>query len=312
MEEKEFITKNIIDINVYKEFVYTHKKIADVIFTISYIIVGIFFIFLKKYEIESVILGIMIGAAIVDIANEMFTQRMYNKVTNRNSNFCNIIAINKDGIQIQNPDSNNKLEVTFEQIKSITETSNMFILRLYDKRALSINKNNLSGGSKEEFIQFILNKCVNIKNKKIYHLKKQSRFWKKYLIFILILIIILITKPIIQKNRIIGYLEANGYGIKEVTTQSSSIDYLIRIEKEDKFERVLIYKLKNKNQAKEFFISLNNWTDEENGNESIEQGRIYEDMRLISLLDGKYILYAEENEQKEEVVNLFMQLKQYL
>ena len=167
MEEKEFITKTIMDINVYKEYVNVYKKNADVIFTISYIIVCILCVFLKKYEIESVVLGIMLGAVILELITEKFIQRMYNKISNRNSKFDNIIAINKDGIQIHNPDTNDKLEVTFEQIKSIIETSNMFILRLNDKRGLIINKNNLSGGSNEEFVQFMLNKCVNLKKKKI-------------------------------------------------------------------------------------------------------------------------------------------------
>jgi len=196
MEEKEFRTENTLDFKFYKEFLKglggTTISLIKIVGVLS-IVVFIFNILMKNYDILVMwIIVLLLLCFISDIVIRKINKIRYNKMTlsNKNLPIKNILTIGKDGIKIINPDSNNKTEYTFDSINSIVETKNMFILKMNYRMGMVIDKNNLTGGTKEEFIEYILNKCNNLKKKKVYNYQKDIRFLYWYIIALILILII--------------------------------------------------------------------------------------------------------------------------
>ena len=97
----------------------------------------------------------------------------YKKIVSQNNGVpvTNKVTIDETGIHSANINTNHKKDYLFEQILSITETKNLLILKMEHPLALILDKNNLKGGSKEEVIEFLFEKCKNIKKKKVYNAK---------------------------------------------------------------------------------------------------------------------------------------------
>ena len=82
------------------------------------------------------------------------------------------------------------------QIISIIETENLFILKLKYNVGIIVDKNNLTGGSKYEFINYLFENCENLKSKKVINSKKWVIIRRVFLgicllIFLLAIIFIL-------------------------------------------------------------------------------------------------------------------------
>lgn len=317
MEEREFRTENKLDFKFYKEFFRgirgTTSSILKIIGILS-IIVFIFNVLIRNYDIlfKSIIILLLFGG-ISEVVTRKINKIRYNQMTlaNKNLPIKNNVTINKDGIKIINPDSNNKTEYTFDSINSIVETKNMYILKMNYKVGMIINKNNLTGGTKEEFIEYILDKCSNIKKKKVYNYQKNTSFLYGYVISLILILILSIIMPFSYNKRMENYLETNGYQIADITSayNNSNIKSVLKINKETNFERTYIYKFKSNNDAIQTFFF---WINDESEIDVIKEGKVYKDGDKILLINGRYILYADESRLQDEITNLFETLNNYL
>lgn len=81
----------------------------------------------------------------------------------------------------------NENSYLFDQIIGIIETKNLIILKLKYRLGIIINKNTLNT-SKEELIEFLLSKCINLKKKKV---KRTTNSINQMIIGYTVLIVIL-------------------------------------------------------------------------------------------------------------------------
>ena len=105
--------------------------------------------------------------------NNKQKNRGYKKLVSQNNGVpvTNKVIIDETGIHSTNINTNHRKDYLFEQILSITETKNLLILKMERPLALILDKNNLKGGRKEEVIEFLFEKCKNIKKKIVYNVK---------------------------------------------------------------------------------------------------------------------------------------------
>ena len=197
MENKEFKWDYTLDLKTYNEFTKGYLE-ANIIRKILRLIVVIYltYYFMICYHTKSY--GTLIFFAvffvviflIVKIVNKSGNIQFKRMLSiNKGQPIRNEINVNDEGIHAINLDTENKNDYTFEQILSVTETNNLFILKLKYRMGLIVNKNTLTGGSKEEFLNFMFDKCVNIKRKKVKTTRNNIVF-KIIWIFFAILIIL--------------------------------------------------------------------------------------------------------------------------
>ena len=102
------------------------------------------------------------------------------------------------------------------QIISIIETENLFILKLKYNVGIIVDKNNLTGGSKEEFINYLFENCENLKSKKVINSKKWVIIRRVFLGICLLIFLLAIIFSFMNSNRMDKYeksFEDKGYNV---------------------------------------------------------------------------------------------------
>ncbi len=86
-------------------------------------------------------------------------------VFNHDVPMTNIVSCTEEGIRCFNPDNGNAHTYEYCHVERISETKNFLILVCKAKLGLIVDKLNLTGGTKENFIHFLQNRCPTIKKK---------------------------------------------------------------------------------------------------------------------------------------------------
>lgn len=225
---KEFKCSYILDLERYNEFIkgYRATRTKNYILKIFVLIWLIIEIMQRDYLfVRETLLVVFIMLFVLIIVNIISGKKnlQYKRLVSQNNGvpITNEVTIDETGIHVVNIDTNNKQDYLFEQILSITETKNLLILKMEYGLGLILNKNNLEGGSREEVIEFLFEKCKNIKNKKVYKGKLGGLFNKLYVPILAILLVISIvlscTPNKSYMNDIKSIIESNNYYMEDIT-----------------------------------------------------------------------------------------------
>ena len=215
-KNKEFSSVCTFDYKKYKEFalgaVSTRKM--NILFMFVSLLLLILYMIMGSYGLV-IIIGIICGIFLIIYKVAGINKIQYKRTKNLNNGedlrqtfkvSCgNIVLTSQKG-----DTSSYKLS----QIISIIETENLFILKLKYNVGIIVDKNNLTGGSKEEFINYLFENCENLKSKKVINSKKWVIIRRVFLGICLLIFLLAIIFYFMNSNRMDKYeksFEDKGY-----------------------------------------------------------------------------------------------------
>ena len=217
-KNKEFSSVCTFDYKKYKEFalgaVSTRKM--NILFMFVSLLLLILYMIMGSYGLV-IIIGIICGIFLIIYKVAGINKIQYKRTKNLNNGedlrqtfkvSCgNIVLTSQKG-----DTSSYKLS----QIISIIETENLFILKLKYNVGIIVDKNNLTGGSKEEFINYLFENCENLKSKKVIDSKKWVIIRRVFLGICLLIFLLAIIFYFMNSNRMDKYeksFEDKGYNV---------------------------------------------------------------------------------------------------
>lgn len=217
--KKEFSSKYILDYKMYKEFSrgYLSVSKASIILWVLLAIALILNIIEQNYKnvILFGIVYIIFGFIYIIVGRNKFYYKR-SKFLNNDKDIDATVKIDEEKIVLTSQNGNTT-NYTFDQITSIIETNNLLILKLKYNVGIIIDKNNLTGGTKEELTNYLFSVCKNIKKQKVIN----SKYWiilrKIISIIYVILFILSIVLFSLKKNEMSVYqnvLEQNDYYVE--------------------------------------------------------------------------------------------------
>lgn len=238
-KNKEFSSVCTFDYKKYKEFalgaVSTRKM--NILFMFVSLLLLILYMIMGSYGLV-IIIGIICGIFLIIYKVAGINKIQYKRTKNLNNGedlrqtfkvSCgNIVLTSQKG-----DTSSYKLS----QIISIIETENLFILKLKYNVGIIVDKNNLTGGSKDEFINYLFENCENLKAKKVINSKKWVIIRRVFLGICLLIFLLAIIFSFMNSNRMDkfeksfedkGYNAAvnesvnDGYTFKTMTVMSNN------------------------------------------------------------------------------------------
>ena len=215
-KNREFSSVCTFDYKKYKEFtlgaVSTRKM--NILFMFVSLLLLILYMTMGSYGLV-IIIGIICGIFLIIYKVAGINKIQYKRTKNLNNGedlrqtfkvSCgNIVLTSQKG-----DTSSYKLS----QIISIIETENLFILKLKYNVGIIVDKNNLTGGSKEEFINYLFENCENLKSKKVINSKKWVIIRRVFLGICLLIFLLAIIFYFMNSNRMDKYeksFEDKGY-----------------------------------------------------------------------------------------------------
>ena len=215
-KNKEFSSVCTFDYKKYKEFalgaVSTRKM--NILFMFVSLLLLILYMIMGSYGLV-IIIGIICGIFLIIYKVAGINKIQYKRTKNLNNGedlrqtfkvSCgNIVLTSQKG-----DTSSYKLS----QIISIIETENLFILKLKYNVGIIVDKNNLTGGSKDEFINYLFENCENLKAKKVINSKKWVIIRRVFLGICLLIFLLAIIFYFMNSNRMNKYeksFEDKGY-----------------------------------------------------------------------------------------------------
>ena len=217
-KNNEFSSVCTFDYKKYKEFalgaVSTRKM--NILFIFVSLLLLILYMIMGSYGLV-IIIGIICGIFLIIYKVAGINKIQYKRTKNLNNGedlrqtfkvSCgNIVLTSQKG-----DTSSYKLS----QIISIIETENLFILKLKYNVGIIVDKNNLTGGSKEEFINYLFENCENLKSKKVINSKKWVIIRRVFLGICLLIFLLAIIFSFMNSNRMDKYeksFEDKGYNV---------------------------------------------------------------------------------------------------
>ena len=217
-KNKEFSSVCTFDYKKYKEFalgaVSTRKM--NILFMFVSLLLLILYMIMGSYGLV-IIIGIICGIFLIIYKVAGINKIQYKRTKNLNNGedlrqtfkvSCgNIVLTSQKG-----DTSSYKLS----QIISIIETENLFILKLKYNVGIIVDKNNLTGGSKEEFINYLFENCENLKSNKVINSKKWVIIRRVFLGICLLIFLLAIIFYFMNSNRMDKYeksFEDKGYNV---------------------------------------------------------------------------------------------------
>lgn len=215
-KNREFSSVCTFDYKKYKEFVLgaVSTRKMNILFMFVSLLLLILYMIMGSYGLV-IIIGIICGIFLIIYKVAGINKIQYKRTKNLNNGedlrqtfkvSCgNIVLTSQKG-----DTSSYKLS----QIISIIETENLFILKLKYNVGIIVDKNNLTGGSKEEFINYLFENCENLKAKKVINSKKWVIIRRVFLGICLLIFLFAIIFSFMNSNRMDKYeksFEDKGY-----------------------------------------------------------------------------------------------------
>lgn len=217
-KNKEFSSVCTFDYKKYKEFalgaVSTRKM--NILFMFVSLLLLILYMIMGSYGLV-IIIGIICGIFLIIYKVAGINKIQYKRTKNLNNGedlrqtfkvSCGDIVLTSQ----KGDTSSYKLS----QIISIIETENLFILKLKYNVGIIVDKNNLTGGSKEEFINYLFENCENLKSKKVINSKKWVIIRRVFLGICLLIFLLAIIFYFMNSNRMDKYeksFDDKGYNV---------------------------------------------------------------------------------------------------
>ena len=217
-KNKEFSSVCTLDYKKYKEFALgtASTRKMNILFMFVSLLLLILYMIMGSYGLV-IIIGIICGIFLIIYKVAGINKIQYKRTKNLNNGedlrqtfkvSCgNIVLTSQKG-----DTSSYKLS----QIISIIETENLFILKLKYNVGIIVDKNNLTGGSKEEFINYLFENCENLKSNKVINSKKWVIIRRVFLGICLLIFLLAIIFYFMNSNRMDKYeksFEDKGYNV---------------------------------------------------------------------------------------------------
>lgn len=168
-KDKEFSSVSVLDYKRYKEFAlgYGSTRRANIIFMVIAIILLLLYMIQGSYG-TVILIGIICVVFLLLFKIIGINKIQYKRTKNLNNgeDLKQTIKIS-DGNIVLTSQKGDTSSYKLSQIIGIIETKNLFILKLKYNVGIIVDKNNLIGGSKEEFIDYLYENCTNLKTKKV-------------------------------------------------------------------------------------------------------------------------------------------------
>lgn len=240
-KNKEFSSVCVIDYKVYKEFSlgYASTKGANIIVLCIGLILLIINMIMRNYE-TVIIFGIVYLLFFIIFKIIGINKIQYKRLRNLNDDEdLRQTAKISDGNIILTSQKGDISSYKLSQILGIIETNNLFILKLKYDVGIIIDKNNLTGGSNEEFIEYLQKNCKSLKSKKVIKSKKRLIINKIFAGIVLLVFLLAIIFSFMNVNRMDKYAQAfedrgynvyinesDDYTLKSMTVTSDSSNVL--------------------------------------------------------------------------------------
>ena len=215
-KNKEFSSVCTFDYKKYKEFALgtASTRKMNILFMFVSLLLLILYMIMGSYGLV-IIIGIICGIFLIIYKVAGINKIQYKRTKNLNNGedlrqtfkvSCGDIVLTSQ----KGDTSSYKLS----QIISIIETENLFILKLKYNVGIIVDKNNLTGGSKDEFINYLFENCENLKAKKVINSKKWVIIRRVFLGICLLIFLLAIIFYFMNSNRMNKYeksFEDKGY-----------------------------------------------------------------------------------------------------
>ena len=128
----------------------------------------------------------------------------------------------EDHILGTNLDNDNKNQISYDQIRAVFETKNLFLLSMKYRMFLIVDKRTLTG-EREAFSAFLLERCTGIRKKKIRNIRSgQIINTIKWVVILILLLAAVVLHPALQlKERMLGQIH-NGMEVPEILAELES------------------------------------------------------------------------------------------
>lgn len=215
-KNKEFSSVCTFDYKKYKEFalgtVSTRKM--NILFMFVSLLLLILYMIMGSYGLV-IIIGIICGIFLIIYKVAGINKIQYKRTKNLNNgeDLRQIFKVSCGNIVLTSQKGDTS-SYKLSQIISIIETENLFILKLKYNVGIIVDKNNLTGGSKEEFINYLFENCENLKAKKVINSKKWVIIRRVFLGICLLIFLLAIIFYFMNSNRMNKYeksFEDKGY-----------------------------------------------------------------------------------------------------
>ena len=304
-KNKEFTSVCVLDYKRYKEFAlgYTSTRRVNIIFMVIALVLLILYMFMGSYgTVILILIMCIIFLIIYKIIGVNKIQYKRTKNLNNGEDLKQTIKIS-DGNIILTSQKGDTSSYKLSQIIGIIETKNLFILKLKYNVGIIADKNNLTGGSKDGFIEYLQENCANLKSKKVIQSKKWiivRRIFLGVYAFIFLLAIVFFC---MNSNRFDRYEEAfeergykasinesvnDGYTSKTMTVvsdDSSNVLYVYDFKNAGLAKRNLEYWASNESDSKDEYIK-----DE---SRSYKKYVIDDDEYVVLIRKGNLVIYGK-------------------
>ena len=206
-KNKVFSSVCTFDYKKYKEFalgaVSTRKM--NILFMFVSLLLLILYMIMGSYGLV-IIIGIICGIFLIIYKVAGINKIQYKRTKNLNNgeDLRQIFKVSCGNIVLTSQKGDTS-SYKLSQIISIIETENLFILKLKYNVGIIVDKNNLTGGSKEEFINYLFENCENLKAKKVINSKKWVIIRRVFLGICLLIFLLAIIFYFMNSNRMDKY-----------------------------------------------------------------------------------------------------------
>lgn len=318
--KKEFSSTYKSDYKMHKEFsrsyLATIKSSSIILFLIAVaLVINMIYGNYQNVMLFGVLFIIFI--LIIKITGRSKIVYKRSKFLNNNEDIETTVNINEEKI-IMTSKNGNITNYSFDQIIGIVETKNLLILKLKYNMGIIIDKSNLTGGTKDELIEFLFSVCKNIKTKKVVCDKIWLILRRSTLVIFVILFVlsvILFTLKHYKADYYIDILEQNNYNVtveRKLYNGYNTKQFII--SKDDEHTTFYTFEFGSDKDAKR---NIKYWANIET-EENIKSEYIIEDTKdyqkyviddnnkyVILIRKDNYVFYGIANlEYKEELDNI--------
>lgn len=318
--KKEFSSTYKLDYKMHKEFsrsyLATIKSSSIILFLIAVaLVINMIYGNYQNVMLFGVLFIIFILISKITGRSKIVYKR--SKFLNNNEDIETTVNINEEKI-IMTSKNGNITNYSFDRIIGIVETKNLLILKLKYNMGIIIDKSNLTGGTKDELIEFLFSVCKNIKTKKVVCDKIWLILRRSTLVIFVILFVlsvILFTLKHYKADYYIDILEQNNYNVtveRKLYNGYNTKQFII--SKDDEHTTFYMFEFGSDKDAKR---NIKYWANIET-EENIKSEYIIEDTKdyqkyviddnnkyVILIRKDNYVFYGIANlEYKEELDNI--------
>ena len=299
--QNKFNFEYVLDYKKYKEFStnYLASKISTNIILVLILVALILNIVYKNYSyviLFGVVFFGMVGLLKITGKSKISYKRY--KYLNDNQDAVMNINIDDEKITLSNKNGN-KESYTFDKILDIVESKNLIILKLKYNLGIIIDKSNITEDEKQKLYDFLFEKCVNVKSKKVKKTVFGLILRRFTILMYFVMLILAIVLLFFKVSKIDDY--QNIYNSNEYYTSIETKNYngyntkILLISKNYEHTKTYIYEFGTDKDAKR---NLNYWLEQETKKQENDEYAVFNKenyQKYVVLNDEKYIVLIRKD-----------------